>query len=147
MTRSAALIDFENIVFDARSPTPYDPTIATHRINQVRQVTDHMLCTIAIQTTLAKRYLPLLSGGANLLFVDHVPDAADEALMATAHDYLNLGVTDLVIASGDHRFADLAPAANLHVLSIKGATSTALTMAATTTIHLNPYPTPTRKAA
>lgn len=141
MTRPAALIDFENIVFDARSP--FDLATCQHRIAQVRQVTDSMRGTVAIQTVLAERYLHLLDAGPwRVLFVDSHPDAADEALMRSAFEYVDDGTTDLVIASGDRRFADLASYARLHVLSMRGATSAALKLAATTHIHLDPHPAP-----
>ena len=144
MNRPAALIDFENIVFGARSHNShYDPAIAAHRIAQVRQVTDAMMTTVAIQAALVPHYLDILNTAPwRVLTVDSGPDAADEALLAAAQDYLAHGVTDLVIASGDHRFADLATRTRLHVVSLRGATSSALMLAATDVLYLRAYPGP-----
>lgn len=71
-----------------------------------------------------------------LTLVPTEPDAADDALCDAARDFIHCGVTDIVIASGDHAFVQLAAHARLHIISHADHLSKALRLAATTVTYL-----------
>jgi hypothetical protein len=78
----------------------------------------------------------LASRGWGLTLVPALPDAADLALIEAGRQMAASGVTDLVIVSGDHAFAALAPVARLHVIARRGCLSRQLRLAATTITYL-----------
>ena len=71
------------------------------------------------------------------------PDAADRALIDTAHHFIRGGITDLVVGSGDHAFASMAALARLHVVSHADHLSKSLQIAATTVSYLPATPAQT----
>jgi hypothetical protein len=87
---------------------------------------------------------PLCSRGWGLTLVDSCPEAADIALLDAAWDMLDRRVSDLVVVSGDHAFAELASVARLHVISHPSKLSAVLRRAASTVTYL---PSPINPAA
>lgn len=79
--------------------------------------------------------------------VPTAPDAADLALLDAGRAFAAAGVTDLVVVGGDHRYAELAAVARLHVIAHKGHLSKVLRLAATTVTFLPRTGAPTRKVA
>jgi hypothetical protein len=94
--------------------------------------------TFAMQRRLAVRYMTAYSGlGWGIRFASMEPDAADHLLVEAAEDHARHAVTDLVVASGDHAFAELASTARLHVLSYRSSLSRRLELAATSVTYLD----------
>lgn len=92
----------------------------------------------AMQRRQAQRYMTAYAGhGWGIRFASMAPDAADRMLLDDAASFLSHGVTDLVVASGDHAFTDLALHVRLHVLAYRGGLSKRLRMAATTVNYLD----------
>lgn len=137
--RFAAVVDIENLlVLDAHA-------FATRRQAQniVGQIGDRMAgmpVRVASGRRVATTFMPLLAAqGWGFTLVDTTPDAADEALLSGAREFIAAGVTDLVVASGDHAFAELADGVRLHVISHGDHLSRRLAaVAATVTLLLHP---------
>lgn len=133
--RFAGLVDIENalIVRDLLIPLP-------HR-GEVFEALDSYLVGIPVRVAsgprVVKACMPeLASRGWGLTLVAARPDAADRALIEAGRRMAASGVTDLVIVSGDHAFAALAPAARLHVIAHRRCLSRQLRLAATTITYL-----------
>ena len=133
--RHAGLIDFENITYDSHAVATC--AVAEQMLRHVRPVVDGMLTTLALQARLAPIYLPILDGPWSQRWVPSEPDAADHELLREAHHYVSLGVTDLVIVSGDGIFAQLSGHCRLHVFARRGRLSRSLRMAATSVTFLD----------
>ena len=71
-----------------------------------------------------------------LTLVKTESDAADNALLEAARDFIRCGATDIIVASGDHSFIPLASHVNLHVISHATHLSKSLGFAATTVTRL-----------
>lgn len=96
--------------------------------------------TFAMQSKLAARYMTAYSSlGWGVRFASMAPDAADLLLHEAAEYFAAHEVTDLVVASGDHMFADLAASARLHVLCYRGCLSRRLRLAAADVTYLDGY--------
>lgn len=134
-TRFAGLVDIENalIARDLLIPLPYR--------REVFEALDYYLAGIPVRVAagprVVKACIPELgSRGWGLTLVTARPDAADRALIEAGRQMAASGVTDLVIVSGDHAFATLAPVARLHVIARRGSLSRQLRLAATTITYL-----------
>lgn len=92
--------------------------------------------TCALQRRVAVDYMRAYAPhGWAVKFASMDPDAADAMLLEVADDYLEHGITDLVVVSGDHAFATLASRARLHVVAYDGGLSRELAdVAATVTL-------------
>lgn len=130
--RFAAVVDIENLlVLDAHTLTSQRQS--QHIVGQLRTHVAGMPVRVASGRHIATTFMPLLAAQHwGLSLVDSVPDAADHDLLAAAHDFITAGVTDLVVASGDHAFTDLADDVRLHVISHSNHLSRQLAARATT---------------
>lgn len=133
--RFAGLVDIENalIVQDKLLPVPDR--------GEVFDALDSHLVGIPVRVAsgprVVKACIPeLASRGWGRTLVPALPDAADLALIEAGRQMAASGVTDLVIVSGDHAFATLAPVARLHVIARRGSLSRQLRLAATTITYL-----------
>ncbi|WP_151083400.1 hypothetical protein [Nocardioides cynanchi] len=94
--------------------------------------------TFAMQRRLAVRYMTAYSDlGWGVRFASMAADAADVLLHEAAEEYVAHSITDLVVASGDHMFSDLAGSARLHVISYQRSLSRRLELAASTVTFLD----------
>jgi hypothetical protein len=144
--RFAALVDLENAVIVAGGRIPAEQR------RDLFEALDHHLAGMPVRAAsggpVVKACLPELAHrGWGLTLVSPEPDAADHALIEAGLHLTSAGVTDLVVVSGDHAFARLAPAARLHVITHPAQLSTALRLAATTVTHLPAPQAATRAAA
>jgi hypothetical protein len=129
------LVDIENTVIvggcrlrAAQGQPLLEVVEARVRGMQVRAATGEKVLT---------EFLPALGPLSwGLTLVSTEPDAADRALLEAADDFVRRGVTDLVVASGDHAFAALASKARVHVLAHRNHLSKRLRLAATSVAFL-----------
>lgn len=135
VTRTAALVDIENaVIVGGRRLSAAAGSLL---LNIIGNYTSGMPVCVATGENVLRAYLPVLAGLPwGLRLVNTEPDAADLALIEAGHDLIGCGVTDLVVISGDHAFAELAPGARLHVVSHAGHLSRQLWLAATTVRYL-----------
>lgn len=132
--RTACIIDGDNLTMGGALPVPEVAGV----MRRLSRLTDGMPVTFAMQRKLAANYMTAYAGlGWGLHFASMEPDAADIELLDAAADYVRHDVTDLVVASGDHAFADIARRARLHVCSYRSSLSRRLQMAATTVTYLD----------
>jgi hypothetical protein len=132
--RFAGVIDGDNLTGGGRL------AVATMSgvLRRIAAVTDGCPVTYAMQSTLAVRYMTAYSQlGWGVRFASMAPDAADQMLLEAAEEYVGHDVTDLVVASGDHAFAELAGHVRLHVFSFRGLLSHQLELAATSCVYLD----------
>jgi hypothetical protein len=129
--RTAALIDVENLLIHDADVMGH--TDAARVLNEVRRLTSGMPTRTATGPLVLRTHTSALAAfGGGLTLVAPVKDGADQVLIEAAHDLAAQGVTDLVIASGDHAFAELASIARLHVISFDSHLSRRLRLAAST---------------
>ncbi len=134
VSRVAAVIDGDNLTRGGQ----LDLSVTTGVLTRIAEATAEHPVTFAMQRRLAVRYMTAYSGlGWGIRFASMAPDAADVLLHEAAEDYAAHSVTDLVVASGDHAFADLAGSLRLHVFSYRGCLSLRLRLAATTVTYLD----------
>lgn len=132
--RVACIVDGDNITQGGRLGL----ADARDALAHLAHLTERWPVTCALQHRLAVEYMVAYATlGWAIRFAAMGPDAADRVLLEVAEDYLAHGVTDLVVASGDHAFAVLASRARLHVVSYRRCLSRELRAAATTVTHLD----------
>ena len=137
--KMAALIDIENLLF--RSSHPLCRCEADDMVATINAHTAAISTRTAVSSAIFRRHLPSiaqLDGG--LTMVGSAKDAADDALIDAGLEFLTSGVTDLMVASGDHAFVRLAPFVRLHVLAYPEHLSRELRLAATTVTHIEYVP-------
>ncbi len=143
--RFAAIVDLENLaISDGRRPQ-------AARAEDLLGVVDKYVARMQVRVATGHKALDPYMGALVLrpwgvTLVDTTPEAADGALLAAARHFIDSGVTDLVVVSGDHAFVPLASEARLHVVSHAPKLSQRLRLAATTATHL-PIPSLTARAA
>lgn len=139
-TRAAALVDIENaVIVDGQRLSAAEASIL---MNTIENFTSGMPVRLATGENVLRAYLPLLARRRwGLTMVSTQPDAADLALIEAGREFIAGGVTDLIVISGDHAFAELARRARLHVVSHADHLSKQLRLAATT-FHYLPTPCP-----
>jgi hypothetical protein len=132
--RVAAIVDGDNVTRGGRLGL----ADVSHVMAHLAHLTERWPVTCALQSRVAVDYMSAyVRLGWRIRFAPMGPDAADLVLLEDAEDYLTHAVTDLVVVSGDHAFAALAPRARLHVLSYRSSLSRELELAATTVTHLD----------
>ena len=135
--RSAGLVDLENltVVQGAR----FRPAEAARTIEAISDITRGMPVRAAMADPFLRDYLPSLSAANwGIEMVPRGPDAADLLLLERGREFVAAGYTDLIVASGDHAFAELADLARLHVVSLPGQLSFRLRRRAHSVIFINP---------
>jgi hypothetical protein len=134
--RFAAVIDIENLlILDAHALTTHRQ--ARNIVGQISNRMAEMPVRVASGRRVATTFMPMLAAqGWGFTLVDTTPDAADNALLSAAREFIAAGVTDLVVASGDHAFAELADGVRLHVISHGDHLSRRLAAVATTVTRL-----------
>ena len=137
--RGAGLVDIENML------VVRDRMLPPLQRGEVFEVLDPYLVGIPVRVAcgpwVVKACMPeLASRGWGRTVVHGERDAADLALIEAGQSLAACGVTDLVIVSGDHAFAALAPVARLHVIARRGCLSCQLQLAATTITYLPALP-------
>lgn len=134
--RFAALIDIENLLIHGRRPLSIDD--AALALDQVMSHLGPIQTRTAVGPALMHTHLPLIASlGGGLTLTSNHKDAADQALLEAGRAFVNNGITDLVVASGDHAFAELASIARLHVIASPSCLSRRLRVAATTVTYLH----------
>jgi hypothetical protein len=109
-------------------------------LRRVAALTEGVPVTFAMQTRQAKAYMTAYAGmGWGIRIASMAPDAADDLLREAARDYFHHAVSDLVVVSGDHAFAELAGQARLHVVTYRDCLSKRLRLAATSVAYLDGY--------
>jgi hypothetical protein len=132
--RVAAVIDGDNLTGGGQLELPEVCQV----FSRIAEAVSDYQVTFAMQSRLAIRYMTAYSNlGWGIRFASMEPDAADVLLYEAAEDYAAHQVTDLVVASGDHAFCNLAASARIHVLSYRVSLSSRLRMAATTVTYLD----------
>jgi hypothetical protein len=136
--RSAALLDLENLaIVHWHRLRPAEMQVL---LDSLKPFLNHRQVRVATGGGMLRRYLETISRGRwGVTLVGKEPDAADSALLEAGYHFIDRGVTDLVVVSGDHAFVPLASRARLHVASHADHLSKALRLAATTVTEL---PTP-----
>ena len=132
--RFAAIVDGDNLTHGGQLELPQVRSV----LSSVAVLLEDCPVAFAMQSRQAARYL---SAYADLRwlrrFASMAPDAADEVLLEDAQFFLERGVTDLWVASGDHAFAELAEGVRLHVVCHRSSLSKRLRLAATTVTYLD----------
>ncbi len=132
--RFAAVVDGDNLTRGAQ----LDLGSVTRVLGWLSRFADEWPVTFAIQGCQVPKYLPAFAGCHwAVRFVPKTPDAADRLLIEAAAHARDHGVTDLVVASGDHAFAELAGEVRLHVFCYRSSLSRQLELAATTVTYLD----------
>lgn len=133
--RFAALLDFENlaIAHDRRLPIVETAEL----LASIAPLLQGMPVRVATGKRLLLPNMCAFNPAWGLRVVGSEPDAADNALIDDAHQFFASGVTDLIVASGDHAFVPLAAFARLHIISHADHLSRKLQMAATTVTYLS----------
>lgn len=129
-TRTAALIDLENILIEETGA--HHGTCAATTMTRLNALTANTPTRTAMGPRLMESHMrDVAASGWGVTLTEATPDAADHALLDIARTWIASGVTDLIIASGDHAFAELASVARLHVVSYSNKLSRVLRMSAT----------------
>ena len=103
--RQACLIDGDNLARGGQVAV----NAVGHVLDRIALFTEGLPVTFAMQSRLAKSYMPAYAGhGWGLRFASMAPDAADQELLEAAAGYIASDVGTLVVVSGDHAFAELA---------------------------------------
>ena len=137
--KTACIIDGDNIATGGQLPLPD----VAHVLKRISALTTGLPVTFAMQSRLAARYMTTYAGeGWAIRFASMAPDAADDELLDAAAGYLDHGVEQLLVVSGDHAFADLAQHARLHVFAYRASLSKVLRMAASHVTYLDDLITP-----
>jgi hypothetical protein len=132
--RTACIIDGDNVAIGGQVPVPDVARV----LGQLSALTMGRSVTFAMQQRLAVQYMTAYADlGWAIRFASMAPDAADVELLDAAADYLAHDVTDLLVVSGDHAFADLAGHARLHVCAYRSSLSKRLQLAATSVTYLD----------
>lgn len=132
--RTACIIDGDNVAGGGQVPVPD----VAHVLERLSALNAGWSVTFAMQRRLAERYMTAYADrGWAIRFASMAPDAADGELLYAAADYLDHHVTDLVVVSGDHAFAELAGQARLHVCAYRSSLSKRLRLAATSVSYLD----------
>lgn len=133
--RGLALVDLENLcIFNGHRLAL---TQAAGVCTEIDTFVAGLPTTAALACSLFAAYLPLLSARTwSIDMVQPGPDSADLALLERGHFAATHGVTDLVVVSGDHAFAELAAHARIHVVSHRDRLSRVLASAATSVTYL-----------
>jgi len=132
--RMACLVDGDNMTSGGQRPVD-DVSRVLERLAALMQ---GWPVTFAVQRRLAVDYMLAYAGrGWGLRFASMAPDAADHELLQAADEFVAHDVRDLIVASGDHAFAELAGRARLHVFSYRNQLSRQLRLAATTVTYLD----------
>jgi hypothetical protein len=112
--------------------------MVTQVLRRVAALTEGLPVTFSMQRRQAEAYMTAYVGlGWGIRIASMAPDAADDVLREAARDYFDHAVSDLVVVSGDHAFAELAGMARLHVVSYHSSLSKRLRLAATTVTYLD----------
>ncbi len=136
--RFAGLVDVENTVIVRGRLLP--AAEGDVLLNAAAKYLDGMPVQVATGKNVLRAYMSAFTTrGWIPALVPTEPDAADLALLDAGRAFAAAGVTDLVVVSGDHVFAELAGVARLHVIAHGDHLSKALRLAATTVIYL-PHP-------
>jgi hypothetical protein len=134
--RVAAVVDGDNLTKGGQIELPD----ATRVLASIADALADFPVTFAMQSRLAVRYMTAFSSlGWGVRFASMAPDAADLLLHEAAENYAGHAVTDLIVASGDHMFSDLADSVRLHVLCYRRSLSRQLQMAASSVTFLDDY--------
>lgn len=134
--RWAGVVDLENVVIPSGAHRGQNQLV----LEGLKPHLTDMPVRAATGMLALRPLVGCLDPGWGLTVVGPEADAADTALLEVAHDFINRGVTDLVVASGDHAFAGLAAIARLHVVSHPQKLSNLLRMAATSVTELRALP-------
>lgn len=138
--RFAAIVDIENTVIHRGLRLPC--AVGSGLLEVVQDHVLGMQTRVATGEHVLREYMTsLVRLGWGITAVPTEPDAADDALLAAARYFIDRGVTDLVVVSGDHAFVELASRARLHVISHANHLSRQLRLAATTVTYLPPIAT------
>ena len=132
--RFAAIIDGDNLTQGGHLG------LATvhHVFEEIAGRADGCPVAFAMQRKQALRYMSAyVDQGWGIRFASMAPDAADHLLLEEAAFFLDHGVTDLWVASGDHAFSALAGHVRLHVLAYSRNLSRQLRRAATSVHYLD----------
>ncbi len=129
--RFGAIVDIENTVIRGGHLLPR--AIGLPLIEAVRTRAEGIPTRVASGRNVLVEYMPVLAGvGWSFTAVPAVKDAADIALVEAGYDFVDRGVTDLLVVSGDHAFVELAGSARLHVVAHADHLGRRLRLAATT---------------
>lgn len=128
--RFAAVLDLENLLI-VRGQGLAAPEIQALMTSIIPRVVG-MPVRVATGESVLRLGMAAINPKWGLTMVKMEPDAADHALIDAAHEFISAGVTDLVVASGDHVFVPLSAHARLHVISHPDHLSKTLRLAATT---------------
>ena len=133
--RFAAVLDVENVAITDRgrvTKTEMEGLLAA-----IDENVAGMAVRVATGINVLRPFMDLLGSRPwGLTVVKTEPDAADHTLIAAALEFVQSGVTDLVIVGGDHAFAPLAAHARLHVVTHADHLARTLRLAATTVTYL-----------
>lgn len=136
-SRAAAIVDVENLVIRAGARLPRAEGVPL--LDIVRDLGRGTPTRAAAGEHVLREYMAALAGlGWGVITVPTEPDAANLALIEAGRHFIRCGVTDLVVASGDHAFVELASQARLHVVAHASHLSRRLRLAATTVTYLEP---------
>lgn len=136
--RFAAVIDLENLAIAHGRRLSTDET--RRLLSSFAPQVSNMPVRVASGERILCPNMSALDPTWGLSLASTEPDAADHLLIGAAHNFIACGVSDLVVASGDHAFVPLAAFARLHVVSHADHLSRELRMAATTVTYLSTSP-------
>ncbi len=132
--RVAAIVDGDNMTRGGQICVPQVGRV----LGRIAMVSHGAPVTFAMQRRQAITYMTAYTGfGWGIHVASMAPDAADADLMDAAADHIAHGASDLIVASGDHAFTELAGQAQLHVLAYRHHLSRRLRLAATTVTYLD----------
>lgn len=132
--RTACIVDGDNVARGGQLGVPEVAFV----MDYLARLTERWPVTVALQKRLAINYMTAYAElGWGIRFASMEPDAADKELLEVADDYIAHHVTDLIVVSGDHAFAELAGRARLHVLAYRKCLSRELELAASTVTYLD----------
>lgn len=127
--RAAAVIDLENVLIESNGSHHGDCASAT--LGSLSTLTAGVPSRTAMGPRLLGSHMRDVSATSwGLTLTTSAPNAADRALLQQAAAWVDAGVTDLIVVSGDHAFAELASQARLHVVSHAAKLSRTLRLAA-----------------
>jgi hypothetical protein len=132
--RFACLVDGDNVTRGGRLGL----ADVSHVLAYVAHLTERWPVTCALQERVAREYMSAYARlGWRIEFAPMGPDAADLVLLDAATCHVAHDVTDLVVVSGDHAFAELADRVRLHVLSYRTCLSRELSAVASSVTYLD----------
>ena len=132
--RFACLVDGDNVTRGGQLGL----ADVSHVMSYVAHLTERWPVTCALQERVAMDYMSAYARlGWRIEFAPMGPDAADLVLLDAAKGHLAHDVTDLIVVSGDHAFAELADRVRLHVLSYRSCLSRQLAAVASSVTYLD----------